>query len=142
MYQYIQTIDITSLNYYCGVMVGIQIWYRNKQYFAITDTVITRDHCTMFISQSLAKKVLNCESLLKTAVLMKISPNDVLPSVKSMSIGSPNFQACFEKLAKSDCCHFVASPWSIVITNTTANVIHGQRGFFSWLPQTPERRDV
>jgi hypothetical protein len=33
MYQYNQTIDITSLNFYCLGMVGIQIWYRNKQYF-------------------------------------------------------------------------------------------------------------
>ena len=45
MYQYIQTIDITSLNFHCLGIVGIQIWCRNKQYFAITDIVITRDHC-------------------------------------------------------------------------------------------------
>ena len=45
MYQYIQTIDITSLNFYCLGMVGIQIWYRNKQYFVITDIVITRVYC-------------------------------------------------------------------------------------------------
>jgi hypothetical protein len=30
MYQYNQTIDITSLNFYWLGMVGIQIWYRNK----------------------------------------------------------------------------------------------------------------
>ena len=47
MYQYIQTIDMTSLNLYYGVMVEMQIWYRNKQYFAITDIIITRDHCIL-----------------------------------------------------------------------------------------------
>jgi hypothetical protein len=45
MYQYNQTINITSLNFYCLGMVGIQIWYRNKQYIVITDIVITRYHC-------------------------------------------------------------------------------------------------
>jgi hypothetical protein len=30
MYQYNQTIDITSLNFYGLGMVGIQIWYRNE----------------------------------------------------------------------------------------------------------------
>ena len=44
MYQYIQTIDITSLNLYCLVMVGIQIWYRNTQYSHRIDIVITRDY--------------------------------------------------------------------------------------------------
>jgi hypothetical protein len=29
MYQYNQTIDITSLNFYCLGTVGIQIWFRN-----------------------------------------------------------------------------------------------------------------
>ena len=32
MYQYIQTIDKTSKEFYCLVMVRIQILYRNKQY--------------------------------------------------------------------------------------------------------------
>jgi hypothetical protein len=40
IYQYNQTIDITSLNFYCLGKIGIQIWYRNKQYFVITDIVI------------------------------------------------------------------------------------------------------
>jgi hypothetical protein len=31
MYQYNQTIDITSLNFYCLGMVGIHIWYRNNE---------------------------------------------------------------------------------------------------------------
>ena len=44
IYHYIQTIYITSLNLLCVVMVSKQIWYRNKQYFGITDIVITRDH--------------------------------------------------------------------------------------------------
>jgi hypothetical protein len=48
MYQYNQTIDITSLNFYCLGMVGIQIWYRNKQYFVITDIVIMRVYCISF----------------------------------------------------------------------------------------------
>jgi hypothetical protein len=47
MYKYNQTIHITSLNFYCLGMVGIQIWYHNKQYFVITDTVITRVYCNM-----------------------------------------------------------------------------------------------
>ena len=46
MYQYNQTIDITSLNFYCLGMVGIQIWYRNKQYFVISEIVIGRLYCT------------------------------------------------------------------------------------------------
>jgi hypothetical protein len=45
MYQYNQTIDITSLNFYCFGMVEIQIWYRNKQYFVITVIIITRVYC-------------------------------------------------------------------------------------------------
>jgi hypothetical protein len=45
MYQYNQTIDITSLNFYCLGMIGIQAWYRNKQYFVITYIVITRVYC-------------------------------------------------------------------------------------------------
>jgi hypothetical protein len=53
MYQYNQTIDIASLNFYCLGMVGIQIWYRNKQYFVITEIVITRVYCTLlWINQS------------------------------------------------------------------------------------------
>jgi hypothetical protein len=45
MYRYNQTIDITSLNFYCFGLVGKQIWFRNKQYFVITDIVITRVYC-------------------------------------------------------------------------------------------------
>ena len=46
MDQYIQTIDITNLELYCSVIA----WDTNddiifKQYFVITDIVITRDHC-------------------------------------------------------------------------------------------------
>ena len=55
MYQYNQTIDITSLNFYCLGMVGIQIWYRNKQYFVITDIVITRVYCILKSNMSLEK---------------------------------------------------------------------------------------
>ena len=40
MYRYNQTIDINSLNFYHLGMVGIQIWYRNKQYFVITEIII------------------------------------------------------------------------------------------------------
>jgi len=46
MCQYNQTIDITSLNFYRLGMVGIQILYRNKQYFVITEIVLTRVYCT------------------------------------------------------------------------------------------------
>jgi hypothetical protein len=35
MFQYIQTINITSIDLYCLVADGIQIWYCNKQYFSI-----------------------------------------------------------------------------------------------------------
>jgi hypothetical protein len=48
MYQYNQTIDITSLNFYCLALVGIQIWYRNKQYFVITDIMITTVYCITY----------------------------------------------------------------------------------------------
>jgi hypothetical protein len=46
MYQYNQTIDINNLNFYCLGMVRIQIWYRNKQYFVVTDIARTRVYCT------------------------------------------------------------------------------------------------
>jgi hypothetical protein len=45
IYQYNKTIDITNLNFYCLGMVGIEIWYRNKRYFVITDILITRVYC-------------------------------------------------------------------------------------------------
>jgi hypothetical protein len=48
MYQYIHSIDITSVNLYYLVMLGTQLWYRNKQHFDITDIVISREHCTNF----------------------------------------------------------------------------------------------
>jgi hypothetical protein len=41
MYQYNQTINITSLNFYCLGMVGIKVWYGSKQYFVRTDIIIT-----------------------------------------------------------------------------------------------------
>ena len=47
MFLYNQTIDINSLNFYCLEMVGIQIWYRNKHYFVITEIVITRVYCSL-----------------------------------------------------------------------------------------------
>ena len=49
MYQYIQTIDITRINVYSLVIVSIQILC-DKQYFAITDIVITRDYCNERVS--------------------------------------------------------------------------------------------
>jgi hypothetical protein len=48
MYYYNQTIDITSLNFYCLGMVGIHIWYCNKQYFVITGILITRVYCMLW----------------------------------------------------------------------------------------------
>ena len=45
MCRYIQTIDITSINVLLFGNVRIKILYRNKQYFSITDIVISRDHC-------------------------------------------------------------------------------------------------
>jgi hypothetical protein len=49
MYQYIQTIDITSIDL-CGlaIMVRLQISYCNKQYFAITDIVPLLHICVTF----------------------------------------------------------------------------------------------
>ena len=38
----IQTIEISSLN--CLVIVGILIWYHNKQHFELSDIVIMRDY--------------------------------------------------------------------------------------------------
>jgi hypothetical protein len=49
MYQYIQTINITSIYLYHLVMFGRQIWYRNKQHFDITDIVISREHCNVLL---------------------------------------------------------------------------------------------
>jgi hypothetical protein len=46
MYQYNHTIEITSLKFCCLGMVGIQIWYRNKQYFIIKEIVMSRVYCT------------------------------------------------------------------------------------------------
>ena len=43
-YHYIQTIEISSINFYCFVIVGILIWYRNKQHFELLD-MVTRDYC-------------------------------------------------------------------------------------------------
>jgi hypothetical protein len=47
IYHYNQTIDISSLNFYCLGMVGVQLSYRNKQYFVITEIVITRVFCIL-----------------------------------------------------------------------------------------------
>ena len=44
-YHNIQTIEIFSINLLCFVIVGILIWYHNKQYFKLSDIVITRDYC-------------------------------------------------------------------------------------------------
>ena len=57
--QYIQTIEISSINFYCFVIVGILIWYHNKQNFGVSDIVITRDYCTtlaMFFSTTFSAK--------------------------------------------------------------------------------------
>ena len=48
-YHYIQTIEISSINFYCFVIVGILIWYHNKQHFELSDIVITRDYCNLLI---------------------------------------------------------------------------------------------
>ena len=45
IYQYIQTIDISSTKFNCLLVIGILKRYHNKQYFDISDIVITRDHC-------------------------------------------------------------------------------------------------
>ena len=44
-YHYIQTIEISSINFYCFEIVGILIWYHNMQYFELSDILITRDYC-------------------------------------------------------------------------------------------------
>ncbi len=44
-YQYIQTIDISSTKFNCLLRTGILKRYHYKQYFDISDIVITRDHC-------------------------------------------------------------------------------------------------
>ena len=47
-YQYSQTIDIADqYTLKKKLMVRVRILYRNKQYFDISDIVITRDHCTL-----------------------------------------------------------------------------------------------
>ena len=44
-YHYIQTTKISSINFNCFVIVGILMWYHNKQHFELPDIVITRDYC-------------------------------------------------------------------------------------------------
>ena len=51
----IQTIEISSINFCCFVVVGILIWYHNKQHFELSDIVITRDYC-MFLRNQLVQK--------------------------------------------------------------------------------------
>jgi hypothetical protein len=57
MYQYIQTINKTSINFYDLVMFGRQIWYRNKKHFDITDIVISREHCITLWPWKLIREV-------------------------------------------------------------------------------------
>ena len=45
MYHNIQTIEISSINFQYFIVVGILIWYHNKQHFELSDVVITRDYC-------------------------------------------------------------------------------------------------
>ena len=49
-YHIIQIIEISSINFKCFVVVGILIWYHNKQHFELSDIVITRDHCIFIVS--------------------------------------------------------------------------------------------
>ena len=51
-YHNIQTIELFSTNFKCFVVVGILIWYRNKQHFELLDIVIMRDYCTKFANTS------------------------------------------------------------------------------------------
>ena len=52
MSQYIQTIDITSVNFYCSIMVDLQIRYGNKQYFTVID-----DRYILFLTREDAWKL-------------------------------------------------------------------------------------
>ena len=49
-YHNIQTIGISSINFYCFVIVGILIWYHNKQHFELLDIIIARDCCMLAVS--------------------------------------------------------------------------------------------
>jgi hypothetical protein len=55
MYQYIQTINITSINFYNLVMFGRQIWYRSNKHFDITDIITSREHCILKLRQNSIK---------------------------------------------------------------------------------------
>ena len=44
-YQYIQTIHISNTKFNCLQVIGTLKRYHNKQYFDISDILITRDHC-------------------------------------------------------------------------------------------------
>ena len=44
-YHNIQTIELSSINFLRFAVVGILIWYHNKQHFKLSDIVITRDYC-------------------------------------------------------------------------------------------------
>ena len=47
-YHNIQTIEISSINCECFVIVGILIWYHNKQHLELSDIMIMRDHYKYF----------------------------------------------------------------------------------------------
>ena len=49
-YEYIQTIDISSTTFNCLLVTGILKRYLNKQYFDISDILITRGYCTIIFS--------------------------------------------------------------------------------------------
>ena len=51
-YPYIQTIDISRAKLNCLLVIGILKWYLNKQYFDISDILITRVHCKIIWGQS------------------------------------------------------------------------------------------
>ena len=53
-YQYIQTINISSAIFNCLQVTGILKRYHNKQYFDISDIVITRVHCIQYKIQLFA----------------------------------------------------------------------------------------
>ena len=41
---YIHTVEISSINFYCFILVRILIWYHSKQHFELSDIMLMRDY--------------------------------------------------------------------------------------------------
>ena len=76
-YHYIQTIEISSINFYCFAIVGLLIWYYNKQHFELSNTVFT---------ESLVQKMLVEDSLISYFVYTVFTESLVLQMIAEDSL--------------------------------------------------------